>query len=77
VHLLAAGHADQVLRAGADRVDVGEERLLGLGPGSRQDRSRGIGDRARPDKPEKAIAGKEKPDEFASRRAVNRAAGSF
>ncbi|HKM57050.1 MAG TPA: hypothetical protein VJY33_26835 [Isosphaeraceae bacterium] len=78
MHLVAAGHADQVLRAGADRVDVGEERLLGLGLGlgSRQDRSRGIGDRARPDKPEKAIAGKEKPDELASRRAVNRAAGS-
>ena len=33
---MAAGHADQVLRAGADRVDVGEERLLGLGPGSRR-----------------------------------------
>src|SRR5271157_1384250 len=55
VHLVAAGHADQELRAGADRVDVGKERLLGLGPGSRQDRSRGIGDRARPDEPEAAF----------------------
>src|SRR5271157_4279077 len=33
VHLVAAGHADQELGAGADRVDVGKERLLDIGPG--------------------------------------------